>query len=117
MDALEFLRERKRMCKSFGDSCDGCPLHGYPCTRNSSMNDGDLERILVEVAQWSKGHPYKTRQSVFLDQYPNTRLDEFGVIRLCPMHISIDYRGSDGECTSSENVCTDCRRNFWMQEV
>lgn len=31
MDALEFIRERKRMCKSFGDSCHDCPARpkGY----------------------------------------------------------------------------------------
>lgn len=71
MDALEFLRERKRMCKSFGTACDGCPLHGVPCTSISSMNDADLERILFKVEQWSKEHPRKTRQSVFLEQWPD----------------------------------------------
>ena len=117
MDALEFLRERKRMCKSFGTSCDGCPLNGSRCTDINSMNDGDLERILVKVEQWSKGHPRKTRQSVFLKLYPETILDDFGVISLCPMKVSATYRDSDGNCNSQEILCIDCRRKFWMQGV
>ena len=25
MDAVKFIKERNRMCKSFGDGCTGCP--------------------------------------------------------------------------------------------
>ena len=111
MDALEFLRERKRMCKSFGTSCDGCPLHGGPCTSISSMNDGDLERILVKVEQWSKEHPRKTRKSVLLEQWPNCMMNEDGVVMMCPRNVDRMY-----VCDLSDSVeCTDCRRKFWMQ--
>lgn len=27
MDALEFIRERNRMCRTFDKSCDGCPAY------------------------------------------------------------------------------------------
>ena len=117
MDALEILRERRRMCKSFGTSCDGCPLQGYPCTSISSMNDGDLEKLLVEVEKWSKEHLRKTRQSVFLEQYPEASFDERGVMQLCPKAISAAHRGNNGECKNPEKQCIDCRREFWMQEV
>ena len=113
MDALEFLRERKRMCKSFGTSCDGCPLHGGPCTNINRMNDGYLERILVKVEQWSKEHPRKTRQSVLLEQWPNCMMNEDGVVMMCPRNVERMY-----VCDLSDSVeCTDCRRKFWMQEV
>ena len=115
MDALEFLRERKRMCKSFGTSCDACPLLGHPCTSISSMTDGDCERILVEVEQWSKEHPRKTRQSVFLEQYPEAEIDKCGCLMLCPKRISADCRNSYGNCTN--RLCSDCRREFWGQEA
>lgn len=115
MDALEFLRKRKRMCKSFGTFCDDCPLQGHPCTSISSMNDGDLERLLVEVEKWSKAHPRKTRQSVFLEQYPETEISKSGYLMICPKHISADYRNRYGNCAN--RVCSDCRREFWMQEV
>ena len=125
MDALEFLRERKRMCKSFGNSCDGCPLHGYPCrsipcTSFSSVNDGDLKRILVKVEQWSKEHPCKTRQSVFLEQYPETQRDDDGVLNVCPAVISDSHRKDrkdGGGCLNINKKCAECRREFWMQEV
>ena len=111
MDALEFLRERKRMCKYFGTSCDGCPLHGGPCTNINSMNDGDLERILVKVEQWSKEHPRKTRQSVLLEQWPNCMMDKYGGVMICPMNVDRMY-----DCDLSDSgECKDCRRKFWMQ--
>lgn len=115
MDALEFLRERKRMCESFGTSCDGCPLHGHPCTSISSMNDGDCERLLVEVEQWSKEHPRKTRQSVFLEQYPEAELGIDGVIEICPSRVSATYRRDTGPC--ADGNCVGCRREFWGQAV
>ena len=113
MDALEFLKEWKRMCESFGTSCDGCPLHGGPCTDINSMNDGDLKRILVKVEQWSKKHPRKTRQSVLLEQWPNCMMNKDGVIMMCPRNLDRMY-----VCNLSNSVdCIDCRREFWMQEV
>jgi hypothetical protein len=27
MNALEFIRERNRMCRTFDKSCDGCPAY------------------------------------------------------------------------------------------
>lgn len=112
MDALEFLRGRKRMCESFGTSCDGCPLHRHPCTSISSMNDGDLERLLVEVEKWSKEHPRKTRQSAFLEQWPNVAVSENGVIKIRPCNLDVNVKK---ECLGV--TCDYCRREFWMQEV
>ena len=117
MDALEFLRGRKRMCESFGTSCDGCPLHEYPCTSISSMNDGDLERLLVEVEKWSKAHPRKTRQSVFLEQYPEAHIGDDGVLQMLPCSISASHRDTRGNCVNMIRECSDCRREFWSQEV
>ena len=117
MDALEFLRERKRMCESFGTSCDGCPLHGHPCTSISSMNDGDCERLLVEVEQWSKEHPRKTRQSAFLEQWPNAWTYADGVLSICPNRVADWHRSTLGTCISGSKICEDCRREFWGQEV
>lgn len=117
MDALEFLRERKRMCTSFGTSCDGCPLHGHPCTSISSMNDGDFKRLLVEVEQWSKENPRKTRQSVFLEQYPEAHLDARGCVCVRPCDLSATHRNAYGNCGHMGRGCGYCRREFWGQEV
>ena len=72
MDALEFLRERERMCNSY-DGCKGCPCEKVRCALNSLTSDNDYKRIVVMVEEWSAAHPRKTRQSVFLEQWPITQ--------------------------------------------
>ena len=116
MDALEFLKERKRMCTSC-KGCIGCPLKGTHCVLSHVTPDKDYKRIITTVEQWSKEHPRKTRQSVFLEQYPEAEIDAHGLVGLCPMSISAAYRDSNGECNNPEQMCRDCRREFWMQEV
>lgn len=116
MDALEFLKEQKRMCNSY-KWCKGCPLEEGKCVVSDVTPDKDCERIVTAVEQWSKEHPRKTRQSVFLEQYPEAEIDANGVVGLCPMFISAAHRDSDGECNYPERLCKDCRRKFWMQEV
>ena len=116
MDALEFLRERRRMCDSHR-YCKGCPLEEGKCVVSDVAPDEDYKRIITAVEQWSKEHPRKTRQSVFLEQYPEAEIDANGVVGLCPMFISAAHRDSDGECNCPEKMCRDCRREFWMQEV
>ena len=116
MDALEFLMERRRMCDSYRH-CEGCPLEGGKCVVSSVPPDEDYKRIIAAVDQWSKEHQRKTRQSVFLEQWPEAEIDANGVVGLCPMFISAAHRDSDGECNCPEQMCRDCRREFWMQEV
>lgn len=116
MDALEFLVERKRLCNSYSDCCD-CPLGSSRRVINHVTSDEDNERIVTAVEQWSKEHPRKTRQSVFLKQYPEAEIDANWVVKLCPMPISAAHRGSNGGCRNPEKLCRDCRREFWMQEV
>lgn len=100
MDALEFLREWKRMCTAYIDCCDK-----------------DYKRIINTIEQWSKEHPRNTRQSEFLEQWPEAEIDVNGVIQLCPMSISATHRDNNGECKNPEKLCRDCRKEFWMQEV
>lgn len=79
-------------------------------------DDYDPVIAVKVVEEWSAAHPRKTRQSVFLKQYPDALLDKFGVMQMCPMAISAAYRDSD-ECKNPERSCMDCQREFWMQEV
>ena len=116
MDALEFLVEQKRMCGSY-KGCVGCPFEKSHCVISHVTADEDYERIIATVEQWSKEHPRKTRQSVFLEQYPEAKIYADGVVGICPMIISAAHRDSDGECNCPEKMCSDCRREFWMQEV
>ena len=116
MDALEFLKEQKSMCKAH-KTCRDCPLLNNHCIVNHLASDDDNKKIVNFVEQWSKEHPRKTRQSVFLKQYPEAEIDVNGVVGLCPMSISAAHRDSNGECNCPEKMCRDCRREFWMQEV
>ena len=116
MDALEFLMERKRLCSSY-KCCVGCPFGAADCVVRDMTPEDNCERIVTAVEQWSKEHPRKTRQSVFLKQYPEAEIDANGVVRCCPMPISAAHRYSNGGCRNPEKLCMDCRREFWMQEV
>ena len=116
MDALEFLMERNRLCGSYR-GCVGCPFGAAECVVRDMTSENTCKRIVAAVEQWSKEHPRKTRQSVFLERYPEAEIDAHGLVRICPMSISAAHRDSDGECNCPEILCRDCRREFWMQEV
>lgn len=116
MDALEFLRDRRRMCDSHSH-CEGCPLEEGKCVVSSVAPDEDYKRIITAVEQWSKDHPRKTRQSVFLEQWPEARVDDNECVYICPADVSANYRDESGGCAVVGVLCPDCRREFWMQEV
>lgn len=120
MDAVRFIEERNRMCRFYGAVCTGCPPHNASgasvCLVGIELQCNAEEQVQI-VEQWSAAHPRKTRQSVFLEQYPEAIIDNHGVIQLCPLNISAAHRNSDGECKSPGKKCTNCRREFWMEEV
>ena len=111
MDALEFLKERKRMCGSY-KGCVGCPSEKSPCVISHVMSDEDCESIIATVEKWSKEHPRKTRQSVFLEQYPDVAVSEDGVIKIRPCNLDVNVKKG---CLGV--TCDYCRREFWSQEV
>ena len=119
MDALEFLRERERMCDSYKD-CDNCPLAGDKCIIDS-VSDEDRKEIVTAIEQWSEERPRKTRQSVFLEQWPEASINKTtGVLTICPAALIKEYRDDKGACGAysvETCVCEACRREFWMQEV
>ena len=98
MDAVKFIEERNRMCGTM-----------------SEVWGVDAAQIVKNTEEWSAAHPVKTRQSVFLEQYPNAALDKDGVLRMCP-----SFMGGDTpekyKCICLTD-CRGCRRGFWMQEV
>ena len=104
MDAVKFLQERNRMYES-GAATPGIGLE----------DDYDPVSAVKVVEQWSAAHPRKTRQDVFLEKYPEAEIDEQGYLPLCPRRISADCRSRVRLCT--KRLCSDCCREFWMQEV
>lgn len=72
MDAVKFIKERDRMCKSYYDAekgycSDGCPAHDVQCSDLDGLST-DAEELVTLVEKWSAAHPRKTRKSVFLEQ-------------------------------------------------
>lgn len=116
MDALEFLKERKRMCDYYSH-CKGYPLDGSKCVIDSAVSDENCKRFAATVEQWSKEHPRKTRQSVFLEQFPNVRFDINGIIDISPCQVDQKQYPLNGKDRCRFQSCFDCRREFWMQEV
>lgn len=115
MDALEFIRERNRMCRRFDKSCNGCPAY-----ENEWYCDSDAwdERLVATVEQWSKEHPRKTRQSVFLEQYPDADISDDGLPDAAPCQLCVGLiHGESTEDCENRGLCVECRREFWMQEV
>lgn len=78
-------------------------------------DDYDPVIAVKVVEKWSSAHSRKTRQSVFLEQWPEAEIDKSGCLMLCPLTVSAEHRDRHGECTKL--VCSGCRRKFWMQEV
>lgn len=119
MDAVKFIKERNRMCKSFDTGCNGCPAFNACeddlCCAVGQGSTLDAKEQIAIVEEWSAAHPRKTRQDVFLEQWPEAEIDKSGCLMLCPLTVSAEHRDRHGECTNL--VCSGCRRKFWMQEV
>lgn len=115
MDAVKFIEERKRLCEMYAN-CSECPANdnGGRCKFSITVGDEATKQIKL-LEEWAAAHPCRTRQSVFLEQYPEASVDNCGCLMICPKIISIDYRNRYGDCV--KHTCYDCRREFWMQEV
>ena len=109
MDAVEFLKEKHRMCVN-NDGCKKCLFgvseNGVNC---SSFMYNHPEKAVAIIEKWSIEHPVKTRQSEFLGIFPEARLDEQNILIICPKSIEKKYI-----CSTS---CSCCRKNYWLAEV
>lgn len=123
MDAKEFIRTHKRMCKKYHDVCEGCPLLDKGCysTSTSIIFPEELDENIVDlVEKWAKENPIKTRQSKFLEMFPNASVIANGTLGICPRLLDKDYEcfyhylDCDGEKVID---CLGCRNQFWLEEV
>ena len=120
MDAVKFIQERNRMCATYTPKrCEGCPADNYggegvACIMVDRI---DAERLVPIVEAWSAAHPIKTRQSVFMEQYPEASISEHGVLLVCPCPISASHRNAHGGCATICRRCDECRKEYWLQEV
>ena len=102
MDAVKFIEEHRRMYKVTGKHLPTL-AEGIPA-----------EDVVKEVEEWSAAHPRKTRQDVFLEQWPEAEIDCEGALVIDPCDLD-KTESEKGDCY--HRSCDDCRREFWMQEV
>lgn len=111
MDVLEFVKQRRRICNS--TKCTDCPIRTLNESGSCFMLDCVTEKTVKAVEDWAAAHPAKTRQSEFLKQWPNAKLDGDGVLTVCPDAVN------KGECFKCDigKMCAECCREFWLTEV
>ena len=116
MDAIQFIKEKERMCKACG-SCILCPaVLDDGCAVGLRSGVAPEKQINI-VKEWAEQHPRKTRQDVFLKQYPEAEIDINGILDVCPAPIFSSHRGRGGGCSDFHKNCVECRSEFWLQEV
>ena len=122
MEALEFLEEAKRMCEGRSSCTDKdkvCPIYdaGNESCIGTILSNTEKDKFIETVnavEEWSAAHQCKTRQSVFLEHWPNAKVFVDGVLDFCPRELDSSY---PCQSTDIEMRCQPCRRKFWMQEI
>lgn len=113
MDAVEYVKQRERMCGYYG-SCDKCLANKVV----GCATIAKISQMVPIVEKWAKEHPVKTRQSEFLKMYPEAEIFEDRYLNICPSLISKEYRDEEtNECSRPEFSCGKCKRDFWLKEI
>ncbi len=100
MDAVKFIEERNRMCGTM-----------------SEVWGVDAAQIVKNTEEWSAAHPVKTRQSVFLEQWPDTQLDKEGNVIICPKQLCKGEEFNKLMAACRGTNCYKCRREFYTKGV
>lgn len=107
MDALEFIKAIKQMLSA---GANNSTVQKYI----SAYKKNDCEGMVKAAEQWAAEHPRKTRQSVFLEQFPNAPIyTNTHNVALDPCLVDTALRG---HCPTGRG-CDICRREFWLAEV
>ena len=119
MDAVKFLQERARMCNSFLPDCEGCRVdEAKPVMSECYLwMFENPKRAIKIVEEWSAAHPRKTRQSVFLEQWPDTQLDKEGNVIICPKQLCKGEEFNKLMAACRGTNCYKCRRDFYTKGV
>ena len=113
MDAVEYVKQRERMCDYYVN-CGDCLADDYgECT---SLNE--IPNLVHIVEQWAKEHSVKTRQSEFLKQWPDADISDDGLPSIAPCQLDVRFiHGKTQKDCEDRGVCNKCRRDFWLKEI
>lgn len=109
MDAVEFLKTLSRMCNGKCSKCEFQKRSGLG--HCATWRNAHPEEAVAIVEKWAKEHPAKTRQSEFLEHYPNARIFS-DHLNACPRDIF-----SDTGINCNAQPCFECKKAFWFAEV
>lgn len=116
MNAVRFIEERNRMCKSFDKCSYDCPAWDGSCKLETGTNlECEADKQVEIVKEWAATHPRKTRQSEFLKQWPNAKVDANGILEICPVKLDTNQ-----DCLLGQRAhlsCADCCDRFWKKVV
>ena len=106
MDAVEFLDKVDRLSKR-GSTEEKMRYNDY-------RTAGDNTWAVKFVERWTAEHPIKTRQSVFLEMFPNAPIfPDTGIVKISPCEVDAVLRGN----CPGVGCCPECRKKFWLAEV
>ena len=113
MDAVEYVKQRDRMCDYYVN-CGDCPAGNYEGC--ASLNE--IPNMVPIVEQWAKEHPVKTRQDEFFHQWPDAEIGDDGYPSVAPCQLYKDMEEKDENGVCCKNCgCGICRRDFWLKEI
>lgn len=115
MDAIEFIKERQRLCQTYV-CCFECPANNdNDGCKFSTITGYDTTEQIRLLEEWSAAHPYKTRQSEFLKQYPNAPRDCDNILMINPCDLDLTTTHGNDECYTDN--CLKCRHEYWTRRV
>ena len=113
MDAIEYVKQRKRMCDYY-KHCSKCPA--FSCEECGGLNG--ISTMVPIVEKWAKEHSVKTRQSKFLEQWPDAEIGDDGLPTVAPCQLNIELLQCESQKDCEDRgVCGKCRRDFWLKEI
>ena len=113
MDAVEYVKQRERMCDYYVN-CGDCPAGDYE--RCASLNE--IPNMVPIVEKWVKAHPVKTRMSEFLKQWPYAKISDDGLPAISPCQLNVLFiHGESQDNCEERGVCGKCRCDFWLKEI
>ena len=120
MDAKDFLKEYKRICKVNTLCMFDCPMKDY-CRDiwKGNFPDGFKEEMVDIVEKWAKEHPLKTNRMVLKETFGDLIFsskfpyDSSGVLvnnKTLDIWLDMEYRKPERQ-ERPENKCATCKQN------
>lgn len=115
MDAVEYLKTLRRICKEkeWGSSCMDCPAVHICGGTICHATQEEMAEALKTIEAWEEEHPAKTRQNEFLKMFPRADMP-VGIINIKPCEVDIEVYHK--ECGNFDS-CWPCMRKYWLEEI